>query len=152
MPSPLTSLRAAYFMENWASAMGAVREQSILPSMLKAGERCPMVATADVGRVAAEALMAGPSAPKIIELAGPEDYTPEDVAAALSKVTGRTIQKVDVPADNILPALKSAGFSDDLAALYREMVAAFNEGKLVWTQTPVRGRVGLVAVLRELVG
>jgi uncharacterized protein YbjT (DUF2867 family) len=152
MPSPLTALRAASFMENWALAMGTVREQSILPSMLPSGLPIPMVATEDIGRVAAEALLAGPAAPKVIELAGPEDYKTEDVAAALSKITGRIIQKVDVPEEGMESALKAAGFTDDAAGLYREMVRAGREGKLVWTQTPVRGRVGLVAVLRGLVG
>ena len=76
----LTALRAAYFMENWGGMPRRAKSDGILPSMLAPGRAAPMVATADIGRVAAEALLEGARAPELIELAGPRDYTPEDVA------------------------------------------------------------------------
>jgi uncharacterized protein YbjT (DUF2867 family) len=148
----LTAVRAAYFMENWASLLAVAKEQSILPAMLTADRRIPMVATADIGRVAAEALLEGPSAKGIIDLGGPQDYSPADVALILSKLLGRDVRTVDVPDLGIIPALKSAGFTDDLAGLFREMIGAINQGRVAFTQQPVRGEVALEAVLRQLLG
>lgn len=57
---------------------------------------------------------------------------------------------VDVPEEGIVPALRQAGFTDDLAGLYREMIVALNRGHIAWTGQPVRGRVRLDEVLRGL--
>lgn len=146
-PTKLTSLRAAYFMENWTDVLPLAREQGILPSMMRPGARVPMVATADIGRVAAETLLDGSAG--IIELAGPEDYTPEEVAETVSKILGKPIQRIDVPDEGIVSALLQAGFTRDLAALFREMYQALAPGGLaVWTREPQRGRIRLEEVLR----
>jgi hypothetical protein len=39
-----------------------------------------------------------------------------------------------------------------VAALFAEMNAALNDGKLRWTGTPRRGRVGVDEVVRAIVG
>src|SRR5205823_4581228 len=75
---PLTAVRAAYFMENWGGVAPVAKGDGILPSMITPGRAVSMVATADIGRVAAEALLQGAGAPRLIELAGPRDYAPED--------------------------------------------------------------------------
>lgn len=143
---PDAMLRAAYFMENWASLLPVVREQSILPSSIS--RRISMVATEDIGRAAAQLLVEKQRG--VVELAGPEDYSPEEVTAALSRILGRDIKLVPVPEAGIVPALKSAGLSDDVAELFREMTVALNDGTIDWTGKPRRGRVPLEAVLRQL--
>jgi uncharacterized protein YbjT (DUF2867 family) len=149
---PFTAVRAAYFMENWGAVVHPVKADGVLPSTLAPGRAAHMVATADIGRVAAEALVAGPAAGKIIELAGPRDYTPEDVAAAFGRVLGRPIQLVPVPDAGIEPALAQAGFKPKVAALFREMIGAFNSGKLAFAGTPRRGTVEIDEVVRGLAG
>ncbi|TSD87714.1 NAD-dependent epimerase/dehydratase family protein, partial [Mycobacterium sp. KBS0706] len=52
-PIPATIQRASYYMSNWASSLAAVRGNGILPSMLPAGLRIPMVAPEDLGKTAA---------------------------------------------------------------------------------------------------
>ena len=47
-----TFLRAAYFMENWGASLYALA-QSTLPTFLEADRAFPMVATRDIGIVAA---------------------------------------------------------------------------------------------------
>ena len=148
---PLTAVRAGYFMENWAGMVPAAKGDGILPSMLAPGRATPMVATADIGRVAAEALVAGAGAPRVIELAGPRDYTPEEVAAAFGSALGRPVKLVPVPEQGIEPALAQAGFKPKLAALYREMTSALNGGKIKWSGAPRRGRVELDELVRALV-
>jgi NAD(P)H dehydrogenase (quinone) len=143
---PDTALRAAYFMENWASLLGVVREQSILPSSLS--RRISMVATEDIGRTAAQLLVEKQRG--VVELAGPEDYSPEEVAATLARILGRDIQLVPIPEPGIVPSLKAAGLSDDIAELFREMTVGLNDGTIDWTGKPRRGRVPLETVLRQL--
>lgn len=148
--APLTAVRAAYFMENWGGVVPLAKAQGILPSMLRPDRKHAMVATADIGRVAAEALLAGPSQRGVIELAGPEDYAPGDVVETLAGILGKPVQKIDVPAEGIVPALEQAGFTHELAELFREMNTALNRGEIAWKGQPVRGRVPLGDVLRQL--
>jgi uncharacterized protein YbjT (DUF2867 family) len=148
----LTALRAAYFMENWGGVAAPAKTSGVLPSMITPGRAASMVATADIGRVAAEALLEGERAPELIELAGPRDYTPEDVARAFGSALGRQVAVVPVPEEGIEPALTQAGLPRQLAALFREMNVSFNRGAIHWSGTPRRGRVGIDEVVRGLVG
>ena len=111
-----------------------------------------MVATADIGRVAAEALLEGERAPELIELTGPREYTPEEVASAFATALGRPVKTMPIPEQAMEPALQQAGFKPKVAALFREMNVAFNAGKLRLSGTPQRGRVGIEEVVRALVG
>jgi uncharacterized protein YbjT (DUF2867 family) len=149
---PVTAVRAAYFMENWGAVAPPAKTDGVLPSMLTLGRAGHMVATADIGRVAAEALVAGPAAGGLIELAGPRDYTPEDVAAAFTRVLGRPVQAVPVPDAAIEPALIQSGLKPKVAALFHDMIGAFNSGKLAFAGTPRRGTVAIDEVVRHLVG
>jgi uncharacterized protein YbjT (DUF2867 family) len=146
----LTALRAAYFQENWAGVLPLAKAEGILPAMLQPGKKLPMVATEDIGRIAAEALRQGPSAAGVIELAGPVDYETAEVAAAASKSLGKPVQRIDVPAEGIVPALQQAGLTADMAGLYREMIGALNDGKVTWAGTPRRGRVALEETIAKL--
>jgi uncharacterized protein YbjT (DUF2867 family) len=148
----LTRLRAAYFMENWGGMAPPAKSDGVLPSMLTLGRAAPMVATADIGRVAAEALLEGERAPELIELAGPREYTPEEVANSFAAALGRPVKTVPIPEQAMEPALQQAGFKPKVAALFREMNVAFNAGKLRLGGTPRRGRIGIDEVVRALVG
>jgi uncharacterized protein YbjT (DUF2867 family) len=147
----LTALRAAYFQENWGSTLPLAKQQGILPAMLRADKRFPMVATQDIGRVAAEALLAGPSkAGTLIQLAGPQDYAPIDVVEVASSVLGKKVQRIDVPEEGMVPALTQAGLTEDLARLFREMNVAFSEGRIKWQGEPTRGKVRLEETVRQI--
>lgn len=147
----LTALRAGYFMENWGGGVQPSRSDGVLPSMLTPGRAVSMVATADIGRTAAEALLAGAGAPSLIELAGPRDYTPEEVATAFERALGRKVKLVPVPDEAIEPALTQAGMRPKMAALFHEMTTSFNGGRIAWKGTPARGRVPIDEVVRTLV-
>lgn len=98
LPLPVTFLRPAWFLENLAWDIAQAREQGVLSSYLQPLERAvPMVATADVGRVAAELLMQPGEPPRIVELEGPQRLSQHDIAAALSAVLGRAVQAHAVP-------------------------------------------------------
>lgn len=147
----LTSVRAAYFMENWGASLGMLA-QGVLPTFLPVDLRIPQVATADIGRTAASALVEGGKGHQIIELAGPRDYSAADVAAALTTLTGKPIQAQQGPLDAVVPTFTSFGVSPAVAGLFREMYAGIASGKVAWAggARSVRGSVAIEDVLRPM--
>ncbi len=79
-------LRPGWFMENAAWDVAPARATGLIPSFLQPLDRqIPMVATADIGRTAAELMTERPeSGHRIVELQGLRDVSPNDVAAAFS--------------------------------------------------------------------
>ncbi len=147
-----TFVRAAYFMENWASSLGGI-EAGVFPSFLAPDLRVPMVATKDIGRTAAHALVEG--TPGVIELSGPRDYTAREVAKALSGIVGKELTVQQGPEEAIVPALMSFGFSASVAGLFQEMIHGINTGHVAWeggAAKSVRGTVAIEEVLRGLLG
>ena len=145
-----TFLRAAYFMENILANAYPMKQDGVLP-VLGGGENhpFPMVATRDIGDVAADALLAPPGATQWIELSGPQEYSHLDAAAAASRILGRTVKTAPVPLDAVVPTLQRFGFSENVAGLYREMIAAFQSGLgFEGKGRRVRGKVPLEDVLR----
>jgi uncharacterized protein YbjT (DUF2867 family) len=149
----VTSVRAAYFMENWGASLYAL-PTGVLPTFLALGRAIPMVATADAGTISAKALLEGGKGYSVIELAGPRDYTPEDVAAALSRITGKRVTVQQGPEDAMVPALMGAGLNRHWAELYQELTHALNDGHMAWEggrARAVRGTTEIDAVLSRLV-
>lgn len=144
----LTAVRAAYFVENWAAALGAL-PQGILPTFTAKGLVFPQVATRDIGRTAAAALVEGGRGRRVIELAGPRDASADDVAATLSTLTGKTITAIEAPLDAVVPTFTSFGISAPMAELYREMYAGIASGLVAWEgrEPTVRGTVSIDEVL-----
>lgn len=128
----LTIVRAPYFMENWMSALEVARTQGILPSFLSAERKIQMVATRDIGHVAAECLLDQPKGCRTLELSGPEDYSPNDVASVLSRRLDRLVEVQHLPLDAVVPALTSHGFSDDVAHLFQEMYSGLETGRILF--------------------
>ena len=57
LPIPITFLRPAWFMENYAWDVAAAREEGVIESFLQPLDKpVPMIATADIGRVAARVI------------------------------------------------------------------------------------------------
>lgn len=152
---PATFLRACYFMENWAAVAGVAAAQGVLPSFLAPLDRAiPMVATADIGRVAAEALREDWTGIRTIELEGPAACSPEDVAAAFARALGRPVQAIAVPESGWAEALSHSGFSPRAIAGFVEMSRGVNSGHVGFTAGAGvehrRGRVPIDTVAAAL--
>jgi uncharacterized protein YbjT (DUF2867 family) len=148
---PSTFVRAAYFVENWGAVLQPVTQDSVLPTFIAAGRAVPMVSTPDIGTTAALALLDGPRGFRAIELAGPTDPTPSDVATAFSKLLGRTITPVDAPLEAVVPTFTSFGISQNVAELYRDMYASIARDHLKpGDGEPVRGSTPLEATLKAM--
>lgn len=148
-----TYVRAAYFMENILANAHPMKGDGVLP-VFGGGEGYPfpMVATRDIGRVAAEALAEGtPSANAIIELSGPKEYSFADAAAEATRILGRKVTATPLPIEAMVPTLTSVGLSENMASLFREMTEAFQRGVgFEGTGRAVRGTVTLGEVLAAL--
>jgi len=147
----LTAIRAAYFMENILGNAHPIKNDGVLP-VFGGGEgyAFPMVATKDIGELAAEALLAAPSQPRVIELSGPQEYSFVDAAAEASKIVGRPVKAVAVPIEQMVPTYQSFGMSKHVAELFREMVEAFGKGIARFEGKETRrGKVTLGELLRS---
>ncbi len=149
----VTFVRAAYFMENWGRALYAV-PQGVLPTFLLADKAIPMVATRDIGTAVARLLAEGGRGKRVIELAGPREYSPRDVAAALARIVGKPIAVQEAPEEAMAPALMGAGMNAEWARLFQELTHGLNAGIVVWEGGhPLwRGETDMQTVLATLIG
>jgi uncharacterized protein YbjT (DUF2867 family) len=150
LPMPLTFLRPAWFMENAAWDVAPAHETGVIHSFLQPLDRqIPMVATADVGRVAAELLQESWSGVRVVELEGPERVSPNDIAAGFRRVLGREVRADIVPRDTWEALFRNQGMQNPLPRM--QMLDGFNEGWLSFEHDTRKGTVGLDMVLRRLV-
>jgi uncharacterized protein YbjT (DUF2867 family) len=149
----LTILRPCYFMDNWAPVIGAAKAQGVLPTFIAPTAKIPMISTKDIGRIGAEQLMTGGYGKHVVEMAGPDEYSPDQAAAALSQILGKTVTAQHAPLSAVVPTFKSFGFSDEAARLFEEMYTAFSKGAIGYEHPDklVRGTVTLDDVLRTMV-
>src|SRR6202040_4294150 len=90
LPMPIAFLRPAWFMENSSWDVAPARENGVISSFLQPlSKPVPMVATADVGRVAAQLLQETWTGRRVIELEGPTRVTPNQIAATFAEMFGR---------------------------------------------------------------
>jgi uncharacterized protein YbjT (DUF2867 family) len=151
----VTFVRAGFFFENWAPVLQAVLGNGVLPTLLTPDRKIPMLATRDIGRVAAEALLDPPRGPRIIELAGPRDYSPEDIASVLSSLRHRDVRVQHIPETAAVPTLQSFGLPENAARLLAEMYQGINSGHVAYEGGSAefrRGIVGAEEALRGLLG
>jgi NAD(P)H dehydrogenase (quinone) len=155
LPS-VTSVRAGWFMENFAGMIPHARETGVLPSMLAPLDRTvPMVATADIGRIVADVLRQDWSGQRVIELEGPSRYAPHDVAAAFSTVLQRPVEAQVLPTTEWHSVFLSWGITHRSAEAMAEMLEGFNSGWIAYERSDAeitRGATPLDAVLAALAG
>jgi uncharacterized protein YbjT (DUF2867 family) len=129
-PARLTFVRAAYLLDNWAAVLGAARGGA-LPTFLPPDRAVAMVATRDVGRFAAQALVEGPPAEnELIDLAGPRDPSPRELAALLATRLGRPVEVDALPPHAAIPVFTAMGASPAFAEQIRLMFEAIHEGRV----------------------
>ena len=99
-------------------------------------------------------MLAEGSGKRIIHLAGPREYSPVDIAAALGRVVGKRIVPQQLPDETMATALVAAGMSPELSRLFQELTHGHNTGRIVWEAGhPVwRGETDVETVLALLVG
>ncbi|MEH1807466.1 NmrA family NAD(P)-binding protein [Nostoc sp.] len=153
LPMPLAFLRPAWFMENAAWDVAPARESGIIQSFLQPLDKpVPMIATADIGRVASELLQQTWSGRQIVEIEGPHRVTPNDIAKGFSKILGRPVHAEVVPRETWEALFKAQGTADPEPRI--RMLDGFNEGWIEFESGEsgsIKGEVELETVLKSLV-
>jgi uncharacterized protein YbjT (DUF2867 family) len=149
---PIVFLRPAWFMENCAWDVTPARERGVIPSFLQPVEKpVAMVATADIGKVAAEILLSS-EPPGIVELEGPERISPQKIASVFSQLLGRDVTMEIVPHDAWESLFRAQGMKNPGPRI--QMLDGFNEGWIEFEggQTKsLKGTTTLDTVLRSLI-
>ncbi|AUT68320.1 MULTISPECIES: NmrA family NAD(P)-binding protein [Paraburkholderia] len=153
MPMPVTFLRPGWFMENAAWDIASARDEGVIASYLQPLDHpVPMVATADVGRVAAELLRQTWSGVRIVELEGPRRVSPNDLASAFARVLERPVRAEIVDRQTWEALFRSQGMEHPLPRM--RMLDGFNQGWIDFESHPdevICGQVELETVLGEMV-
>ena len=151
MPMPMTFLRPGWFMENAAWDIASARDSGLVASYLQPLDKpVPMVATADVGRVAAKLLQQDWTGTRVVELEGPQRLSPNDIAAAFARIFGRPVHAEPVPRAHWEPLFRSQGMKHPQHRI--RMLDGFNEGWIDFEREGViQGHVDLETVLRDMV-
>ena len=150
---PIALLRPAWFMENFAWDVAAAREQGVLVSFLQPLDKpVPMIATADIGRLAAELIQQSWDGCRIVELETDHRISPNEAAATFAKVLGHPVKAQIVPRETWANLFKSQGMKDPQPRI--RMLDGFNEGWIEFESDVsdiVKGKTKLETVLRGLV-
>ncbi|HEV7968738.1 MAG TPA: NmrA family NAD(P)-binding protein [Candidatus Acidoferrales bacterium] len=126
------SLRCGYFMENLLPQIGIIQSLGFMAGPVRPDVPLPMIATSDIGAVAAESLAKLDFVGKQTrELLGARHVTYIEAA----KIIGAAIGKPDlayrqVPASVLKPAMMQMGMSSNMVDLLLEMTDALNTGHM----------------------
>lgn len=125
-------LRAGYFMENTLPQVNAIRQMGAVATPLRPDLKLPMIATRDIGNVAADNLLHPTIRGKQTrELLGQRDVTYNEVTAILGKAIGKSdLKYMQAPDDQFLGVLVQMGMSKQFAGLLLEMIVTLNAGKM----------------------
>jgi uncharacterized protein YbjT (DUF2867 family) len=150
---PVTFLRPAWFMENFAWDVASARDHGIIASFLQPLDKpVPMVATADIGRIAARLIQEDRLGSNVVELEAPRRITPNQAADTFARILGRPVHAEPVPRKTWEGLFKSQGMRDPKPRI--RMLDGFNEGWIEFEHGEAgstKGDVVLETVLRGLI-
>jgi uncharacterized protein YbjT (DUF2867 family) len=151
---PQAFLRAGWFMENHAwDVTTAKSEGKIFSNLYPLDRKFSLVATADIGNAGADVLRQEWTGTRHIEVAGPEPYSPNDIARALSGALGHTIEAVAVSREKWTKFFVGQGMPEGRTEPRAEMVDGFNSGWIhfgVPGTEHVAGTTSLTSVIAKL--
>ena len=150
---PITFLRPGWFMENCSWDIASATNDGVISSFLQPIDKpVPMVATADVARVAAELLQETWNGRRVVELEGRHRVTPNEIATTFADLLGRPVRMEPVPRETWESLFKSQGMKNPIPRI--KMLDGFNEGWIEFEGAEAgsrKGKVGLQAVLQTLI-
>jgi NAD(P)H dehydrogenase (quinone) len=154
LPIAQAFLRAGWFMENHAwDVTTAQAEGKIFSNLYPLDRKFSLVATADIGNAGADVLRQEWKGNRYIEVAGPEQYSPNDIAGALSSTLQRSVEAVAVPREKWTEFFLGQGMPEGRTEARAEMVDGFNSGWIhfgVPGTEHVTGTTSLTTVIAKL--
>ena len=124
---PVTFLRPAWFIENTLWDIPPARETGHVPSFLQPlDKRFPMIAAQDVGKEAAELLLARWDGHQVVQLEGPERVSPNEIAETLAKLLDREVTMQAVLHSTWEDSFRAQGMKNPEPRM--QMLEGFNKG------------------------
>jgi uncharacterized protein YbjT (DUF2867 family) len=148
---PCSTLRAAYYMSNWDSAIASARDEGIVHTFFPADLKIPMVAPRDLGEAAAKLMRAPIEQTECVYVEGPERYSSAEVAAALAAALGRRVEPKVIPEHGWQDAFKKLGFSDRAAISYANMTRTVVDNDFPPVKATLHGTTSLDEYIKEQV-
>ena len=153
LPIPITLLRPAWYMENCRWDVAPARETGVVPSFLQPFDKpVPMVATADIGELAARSLQEKWEGHRVIELEGPTRVTPNQIATTFAKLLGKPVRIKVVPRKSWEAIFRSQGMKNPVP--HMRMLDGFNESWIEFERGKSGSRKGstsLEEVLKSVI-
>jgi uncharacterized protein YbjT (DUF2867 family) len=129
--SSVLHLRPGYFFENYIPQAQVIKAMGGIMLPVSGDKSIAMVATRDVGAVAAEKLLDESwSGSSVLGLHGPEDLTFDEAAAAISAGIGRTVAHAPVDEMQARMGLSMLGLGQGVIDAVIEMYQAIESGHL----------------------
>ena len=126
---PFTILRNTWYTENYTGSIGAVLANNAFYGSAKDG-KIASATRADLAEAAVNVALSEGHEGKTYELAGSTSWTLADLAAEISKQTGKQIPYIDIPAQDYAAALVKAGLPEGFAGLIAEWDVDVSKGAL----------------------
>lgn len=124
-----TFLRPNSFMQNVATFMSeTIRAEDAFYSA-SGDAKINHIDVRDIAAVAIQALSGGDHAGRAYTLTGPEAFTYDELAAALSAALGRTITHVSLPHDDMKAGMLAGGMPEVLADRLLDLERYFREDR-----------------------
>jgi len=154
LPSANAFIRAAWFLENYQWDVQSAQDRGEIDMYLTPDRSISMVASQDIGELAAKTLQQEWKGNRVLELEGPEKYSPADAAVAFSRLLGRPVTGHPIPRSEWHRLFVQQGTAEDRTAPRIEMVDGFNSGWIDFEGAGVersKGKVTLEEVIKSLI-
>jgi uncharacterized protein YbjT (DUF2867 family) len=134
----IVHLRPGFFMENFLQQFEAIKRDGAIYELIPGDIAYPIIATQDVGDVAAELLLETKwSGQSIRGLHGPADLTFANAAQILSDSIGKPVKHVQITAEQAYQTFLEIGASRGIAQAFVEMQQAIAQpGAVAELRTP----------------
>jgi len=127
----ITHLRPGFFFENFLEHVETIKAMGGVFMPLGQSTRMPMVATADIGRVAANRLIeTGWTGRSVRAIHGPADLSLNEAAEALSEGLGRPVNYMTVVSRQAREVMLTMGLTEGTVGLILEMYASLDSGAM----------------------
>jgi uncharacterized protein YbjT (DUF2867 family) len=126
-------LRPGFFMENLFSMIPVIKNMNMLVSGIKPDLPVPMVATPDIGMLAARHLKTLDFSGKGHQyVLGARDYTYPEVAALLGRYIGKPgLQYVQAGPDQLIESFMQMGATRNIGEVYAQFTESMNNGSVM---------------------
>lgn len=122
-------LAAPFFLENLLGQAESIRNQGVFSMAIRRDRPLANVATRDIAALAAQLLLDPAwSDQAIVPVTGPEDLTPEQMAAIMSEVLARPVHYQQITVADFKAMLTKYGMAETWAQGLADMVLAQNDG------------------------